>query len=103
MSLGDVFYRRGAEGAEGGPGGAGPYRGLNARIPIGKNLCDLCVSAVKKVWIVEFLFYCRACFAEAMQAEGAEGGPGGAGPYRSNCGRSQSEFSLTLNLLNLIL
>jgi hypothetical protein len=36
-------------------------------------------------------------------AEGAEGGPGGAGPYRSNCGRSQSEFSLTLNLLNLIL
>ncbi len=42
-----LFYRRGAEDAEDGPGGAGPYRGLNARIPSEKNLCGLCVSAVR--------------------------------------------------------
>jgi hypothetical protein len=40
---------------------------------------------------------------DVFYRRGAEGDPGGAAPYRSNCGRSQSEFSLTLNLLNLIL
>ena len=49
------------------PRGAGPYRGLNARIPIGKNLYNLCVSAVKK--------YLTAEAQRARRMASAERGP----------------------------
>ena len=41
----------------------------------GKNLCDLCVSAVKQFQVIELFFT-----AEAQRTR--RDGPGGAGPYR---------------------
>ena len=68
-----LFYRRGAEGAEDDPGGAGPYRSLNARIPSEKNLCGLCVSAVRNRGLLVY-FLPQSLLRQGYGGQGARRG-----------------------------